>query len=234
LDEPSEIIERLRQLLSADEQARADRFHFDINRHHFIVARGRLRELLSHYLATSPAQIEFGYTSYGKPQLVSALPSGGDLQFNLAHSGGLALYAFTLVGEIGVDLEHIRPEFTGDEIARRFFSVAEVACLDQLPAAARHEAFFNCWTRKEAFIKAKGMGLSLALDQFDVTLTPGDPAALLGTKWDQHEAAQWSLQAIEIDEGYAAAVAVAGHDWQLSCWQIGEEGLIEPAERVKA
>ena len=223
LDPPPAIIERLRQVLSHDEQARADRFHFDVDRRHFVVARGCLRTILSRYLKIAPAEIQFSYESHGKPQIASAIIQDQQLKFNLAHSGGLAVYAFTLVGEIGVDLEHIRTEFTGDDIARRYFSATEVQCLDQLPPRARHQAFFNCWTRKEAFIKAKGVGLSLALDQFDVTLAPAEPAALLQTRWDQDEAARWSLQTIEVGPGYAGAVAVEAHDWQLTCWQLDED-----------
>jgi 4'-phosphopantetheinyl transferase len=222
LEQREASVERLRQLLSSDEQARADRFHFDIDRRHFIVARGSLRTILSRYLEIAPAEIQFSYESHGKPRIASANSQAERLKFNVAHSGGLALHAFTLVGEIGIDLEHIRPEFTGDDIARRFFSAPEVARLDKLPTQTRHEAFFNCWTRKEAFIKAKGVGLSLALDQFDVTLAPAEPAALLRTYWDENEAARWSLQAIDPGSGYAGAVALEAHDWQLSCWQMEE------------
>jgi 4'-phosphopantetheinyl transferase len=225
LEQSPAIVEHLRQLLSADEQARGDRFHFDTDRRHFIVARGCLRIILSRYLKIAPAAIQFSYAAYGKPQLSTAIAEV-ELKFNLAHSGGLALYGLTLAGEIGVDLEHIRPEFTGDDIARRFFSATELAGLDRLPVKARHEAFFNCWTRKEAFIKAKGVGLSMPLDQFDVTLAPAEPAALLRTSWDKNEAARWSLQAIEVGDGFAAAVAVEAHDWQLSCWQIEADNLI--------
>ncbi len=117
-------------------------------------------------------------------------------------------------------MEHIRPELTGDDIARRFFSTNEVACLAKLPADLRHEAFFNCWTRKEAFIKAKGIGLSLALDQFDVTLAPTEPTALLRTRWDENEASRWSLKSIDVSPGYVAAVAVAGHDWEVKCFDL--------------
>jgi 4'-phosphopantetheinyl transferase len=225
LDSPLALVERLRQLLSADERARADRFHFDIDRRHFVAARGCLRTILSRYLEIAPAEIQFSYADHGKPRIASANSQAERLKFNVAHSGGLALYALTFVGEIGIDLEHIRPEFTGDDIARRFFSATEVARLDKLPMQARHEAFFNCWTRKEAFIKAKGVGLSLALDQFDVTLAPAEPAALLRTCWDENEAARWSLQTIAVGSGYAGAMAIEAHDWQLSCWQMDEENL---------
>jgi 4'-phosphopantetheinyl transferase len=227
LEQSPEVVERLRSLLSVDEQSRADRFHFKSDRCHFIVARGCLRIILGRYLEMAPAEIRFSYADHGKPQLANSIAQSRELKFNLAHSGRLALYAFTRIGEIGVDLEHIRPEFTGDNIANRFFSPAEVDCLSRLPALARHEAFFNCWTRKEAFIKAKGMGLSLPLDQFDVTLEPSEPATLLRTRWDEEEAARWSLEAIDAGEGYVAAVAVEGHDRQLSCWQLEDEILSE-------
>jgi 4'-phosphopantetheinyl transferase len=226
LEQSTDLVNSLRQLLTRDEQARADRFHFEKDRRHFTVARASLRKLLGRYLAIAPAELRFNYSSYGKPQLADLESElAGQLKFNLAHSGGLALYAFTVAGEVGIDLEQIRPEFTGEDIARRFFSPTEVACLDQLPPAARQAAFFDCWTRKEAFIKAKGTGLSLALDQFDVTLSPGEPAALLCTRWDQQEAARWSLKAIEVGPGFAGAVAVESHGWSPSYWKADEESF---------
>jgi 4'-phosphopantetheinyl transferase len=220
LEQSTATVENLRQLLSPDEQSRADRFHFEKDRRHFTAARGYLRTLLGRYLEIAPAEIRFSYSEYGKPALAPELDQR--LKFNVAHSGGLALYAFTTIAEIGIDLEHIRPEFTGDDIARRYFSAAEVVSLDQLPVSARHQAFFDCWTRKEAFIKAKGLGLSLGLNQFDVTLSPDQPAALLRTGWDLTEASLWSLASIEVGPDFAAAlaVAVAAHDWQPSYWEV--------------
>jgi 4'-phosphopantetheinyl transferase len=226
LDQSLAIVERFFQLLSVDEQARAARFHFERDRQHFIVARGCLRTILARYLEIAPRKIQFTYSRYGKPELSTSTSQAKPLNFNLAHSGGFAIYALTEVGEIGVDLEHVRPEFAGDEIARRFFSLDEVACLTKLPANVRHEAFFNCWTRKEAFIKAKGIGLSLPLDQFDVTLTPGEPAALLRTRWDENEAARWSLKAIDLGPGYVAALALAARDWELTFFEVDTERLL--------
>jgi 4'-phosphopantetheinyl transferase len=222
LDQPPALVASLRQLLSTDEQSRVDRFHFEKDRRHFTVARACLRTLLGRYLEWPPAEIRFSYSDHGKPALDERL--GRQLKFNLAHSGGLALYAFTPAADIGVDLEFIRPDFTGDDVARRFFSATEVAALDRLPAPARHQAFFNCWTRKESFIKAKGLGLSLGLDQFDVSLGPDEPAALLSTRWDRSEARRWSIKTIEVGPGYAGAVAVAAHDWKLSCWEFKPQG----------
>jgi 4'-phosphopantetheinyl transferase len=221
LEQAPETVEALRELLSADEQTRAARFRFDKDRRHFIVARGVLRKLLGRYLEIAPAALRFAYADHGKPHLAPEVAQQRTpLKFNLAHSGSLAVYAFTRLGEIGVDLEQIKQVFTGDDIARRFFSATEVACLDQLPADERALAFFNCWTRKEAFIKAKGMGLSLALDQFDVTLATHQEAALLRTRWDESEADRWSLRALDIGAGYVGAVAVEERDWQLSCWEF--------------
>ncbi|MDQ2855223.1 MAG: 4'-phosphopantetheinyl transferase superfamily protein [Acidobacteriota bacterium] len=218
LEQSPATVAQLRPLLSPDEQSRADRFHFERDRRHFTTARAYLRTLLGTYLGMTPQEIRFSYTEFGKPAL--ALELNQQLKFNLAHSGGLALYGFTRIGEIGIDLEYIRPEFTGREIADRFFSRMEVASLNQLPKTERHQAFFNCWTRKEAFIKAKGLGLSLGLDQFDVTLAPEQAAALLQTRWDEKEAARWSLMAIEAGPEYAAAVALEAHDWQPSYWEV--------------
>lgn len=226
LAQSSATINQLRQLLSADEEERSRRFHFEVDRQHFIAGRGCLRIILSRYLKIRPAEIEFTYTDYGKPQIAKSEASEQSLNFNLAHSRGVALYGFTLLGEIGVDIEYVRPEFPDEEIARRFFSASEVACLGNLPIETRPQAFFNCWTRKEAFIKAKGVGLSLPLDQFDVTLDPAEPAALLRTSWNENEAAHWSLRAIETTPGYAAAVAVRAHDWELSFRRFEEECLV--------
>ncbi len=215
LDSPTRSVEQLRELLSPDELARAKRFHFERDRKHLIVARGCLRTILSRYLKTPAAEIGFTYSDNGKPKLADSCSHTQPLYFNLAHSAGLAVYAITLIGEIGIDLERIRPEFTGDEIANRFFSPGEVTCLNSVPAALRHEAFFNCWTRKEAFIKAKGIGLSLPLDQFEVTLAPGEPAKLLRTNWDEDEAPRWSIRSIDVGLDYVAAVAIETQHWHL-------------------
>jgi 4'-phosphopantetheinyl transferase len=224
LNQPMATVTRFRQHLSPDELARAERFRFEIDRRRFIVARGYLRTILAGYLGIAPATIQFTYGDYGKPGLATSTAPSAQLKFNLAHSGELAVYAFTLIGEVGVDLERIRPDFDGDEVARRFFSPQEVAKLDQFSVADRQQAFFHCWTRKEAFIKAKGLGLSIALDQFDVTLAADEQAALLRTRWDESEAARWLLQEIEVGPEYAAAVAIEAEDWKLSRWCFDEAG----------
>jgi len=215
LDLTSTKVERLTQFLSPAELARAGRFHFERDRKHFVVARGCLRAILSHYLKIPAREIEFVYGDKGKPQLAASFRGTQPFYFNLAHSAGVAIYAVTRIGEIGIDLERIRPEFVGDEIANRFFSPGEVSRLNAMSKDQRPEAFFNCWTRKEAFIKAMGMGLSLPLDQFEVTLEPGEPAQILHTSWNEDEASRWSIKSIDAGRGYVAAVAISAHDWLL-------------------
>jgi 4'-phosphopantetheinyl transferase len=211
-------VERLRCSLSADESQRAARFYFEPDRRRFIVARGALRDILGRYLGMAPSELSFCYSFYGKPAL-ARVPGEEKLRFNVTHSHELALVAVTRDREVGVDLEYLRPDIACEEIAERFFSARERAGLRALPAEVKHQAFFNCWTRKEAYIKAHGEGLSLPLDQFDVSLAPGEPAALLATRHDHRDAQHWCLQALMPGPGYAAAVAVEGQDWHLTCWQ---------------
>lgn len=213
---PAEV-ELLRELLSGDELERAERFRFPHDRSSFIVARGTLREILSRYVRLPPAQLCFDYNDFGKPELRAA-PVEQMLRFNLSHAGDVALYAVA-AREVGVDVEVLREGVACEEIASHFFSRREVSALMALPAEARRRAFFECWTRKEAYIKARGRGLSLPLDAFDVSLAPSEPAALLSTSGDALETAQWSLQALSPGVGYVAAVAAKGHGWRLCCWQ---------------
>lgn len=178
-----------------------------------------LRELLGRYLLVNPCELRFTYNRYGKPALDRKLHAER-LSFNLAHSGGLALYAFTRDGEVGIDIEQLRDDLGSEEIARQFFSVEEITALTALPEHLRTEGFFNCWTRKEAYIKAQGEGLSLSLQSFDVSLTPGEAALLLATRDDPQEASRWSMRALLPGEGYAAALVVEGvGDYRVKCWQ---------------
>lgn len=228
LDQTPSQIQSFLHTLAADEQARAERFYFQTDREHFIVARGVLRAILGFYLNRAPECLSFCYSSHGKPAL--AWESGGDaVRFNMSHSHGVALYAVTRGREVGIDLEYIRLNLEVDQVAERFFSRREVAMLRALPTEAQRHAFFLCWTRKEAYIKARGEGLSLPLDQFDVSLAPGEPAVLLGTQRDPYEVSRWSLQELTPAPGYVAALAVEGHDWRLACWHhsksLNGEGL---------
>lgn len=219
LDVPAALARSLAQTLTKDERQRASRFHFEQDRIHFVVARGVLRAILGRYLNLNPEQVSLGYTVFGKPILAKPFHPN-KLAFNLAHSGELALYAFSRDRQIGIDLERIRPDFATLEIAQHFFAPAEVEALQALTPALQIEAFFSCWTRKEAYLKAKGSGLSTSLNSFEVTLTPGQPAALLKIRDDPYESQRWTLQALNPAPGYAAALAVEGRDWRLKCWRF--------------
>jgi len=177
-----------------------------------------LRDILSCYLRVPPSELGFRYSAYGKPALADNFDAAG-VRFNVSHSHEMALFAVTCGREVGVDIEYLGREVRGEEIAEHFFSTQERANLRALPAEMKHLGFFNCWTRKEAYIKAHGEGLSLPLDQFDVSLAPGEAAALLATRSDPREALRWSLQALTPGPGYVAALAVEGQGWQLTCWQ---------------
>ena len=177
-----------------------------------------LRRILSHYLDISPALIHFSYNRYGKPALAVGA-NDNQLRFNVSHANDVALYAVTRGREVGLDIEFIRDDFASLEIAERFFSATEVATLQSLPAQLQTEAFFNCWTRKEAYIKALGEGLSHPLHSFAVSLAPSDTAALLSTDNDPEEASRWSLVELSCDTGYVAALVVEGTTPTLRCWQ---------------
>jgi 4'-phosphopantetheinyl transferase len=202
LDQPDEKLEQFRRTLEPHELERAGRFHFENHRRHFIVARGFLRSVVARYRDTQPEELRFIYGDYGKP----ALASGQDLRFNLSHSKEVALLGVTRNAELGVDVEHIRADFATEDIARRFFSRAEVEVFNALPVEEQVAAFFRCWTRKEAYIKAIGKGLSQPLDKFDVALAPGVPPALLQAEDD--DASRWALSDIDVGKGYAGALVV--------------------------
>lgn len=204
LDQQVPNANALFELLSADERERARRYRFDEHRNEFILTRAALRILLGFYLETFPEQLAFSYSAQGKPSLEK---DAAALCFNVSHTHGLAALAFGRGCEIGVDVEKLRPECDATKLAQRFFSASEREAISSLSGRALHEAFFRCWTRKEAFIKAKGGGLSIPLDQFDVSIDEGRPAALLGTRPDPAEASRWMLHDLPVKEGYAGALA---------------------------
>ncbi|HEU0079761.1 MAG TPA: 4'-phosphopantetheinyl transferase superfamily protein [Longimicrobiaceae bacterium] len=216
LDPPADAIRRCAALLAPDERARADRFRFERDRRRFTVARGVLRTLLGRYLDADPRGIAFRYESHGKPVLDGASAAHG-IRFNVSHSGEMALYALARGRELGVDVEEVRRMDDGLDIAVRFFSEAEVAAFRSLPEEIRDDAFFNCWTRKEAYIKAVGEGLSFPLHVFDVSLAPGEPARLLASR-DPRQAERGSLRGLpDPAPGYRAAIVVEGEGWELAC-----------------
>ena len=193
-------------VLSDGELERAARFHFENDRSRFKVARAALRSILGRYAQLVPDALVFRQNAYGKPFLTNPRTAG--LHFNLSHSKDVALLAVSREREVGIDVEFMRPDFTTQEVADHFFSAAEVATLAGVEARLRTRAFFNCWTRKEAYIKARGEGLSLSLDSFDVSLRPGQPAALLNTRRDSGDVSRWSMYELFPMAGYAAAVTV--------------------------
>lgn len=186
-----------------------------------MVGRGLLRRILGQYLGCQPEQVRFGYGPFGKPALLET-PSTGKVSFNLAHSAGLVLYAITRDQEVGIDVERLRPIEEMEQIAERFFSSGERRALQALPAQQRQEAFFTCWTRKEAYLKALGSGLARSLAEFEVSLTPGEPARLVHVDNEPEEAARWVIHSLTPAAGYAAALAlpaITGVPWQVTCWQ---------------
>lgn len=218
LDLPPARVRALARTLSEDERARAGRFVFEQDRSWFIARRGLLRTILSGYLDVAPGALEFRDGPHGKPAIAS---DAGEppLRFSASHTAGTALFAVTAGREVGVDLERVRPDFPSDEVAERFFSPDEVQAFRAVSAAGRPIAFFSCWTRKEAYLKARGVGLSLPLDRFDVSLSPDEPAALLRVVGDPQEAGRWSVHDLPIDPGHAGAVVVEGASVRLRCWQ---------------
>ena len=218
LDASDSHIEHLQKDLSSEELARAGKFKFERDRKRYIVAHGELRHILGHYLRVDPSRLKFLAGPQGKPELLSTVEAKPPC-FNLSHSASAALIGVTDGRRIGIDIEYIHREFDRLELAARFFAPGEVAKLQRLPSALQPQAFFNCWTRKEAYIKAQGLGLQLPLKDFEVSLIPGEPAALLRTENDVAEASCWRLEEIPIGPHYIGALAVEGHDWKLRCFQ---------------
>lgn len=215
LDAPEEIHARLVTLLSQDERERAGRFYFPHLRTRFTAGRAALRVLLGAQLGSDPSALQFAYTQHDKPYL-----PGSRLRFNVSHADGLALIAIAIRREVGVDLEHVRPRIDEDQIAHRFFSAAEVADYLAVPEAQRQQAFYNCWTRKEAYIKAIGEGLSFPLDQFRVSLAPDAPPRLIEVIPSPAEADRWKLLHIEPGRGFTGALIAEGQDWSLEAYDF--------------
>jgi 4'-phosphopantetheinyl transferase len=212
LERSKENIQDLLQILSPGERMRANRFGFDKDRDNFIVARGLLRQILSRYLELEPSNINFHYNQYGKPEINI---DGYNLCFNISYSHELILIGVSQNRLIGVDLEYIYNDFPCGQVAETLFSPHEYSALLKLPENLQHQAFFNCWTRKEAYVKATGRGFSIPLDQFNVSFIPGEVAMLLNTRWDIKEASRWCLKEFIPCSGYVGALAVEGNDWEL-------------------
>ena len=225
LEQPPRCLEKLVATLSPDERERAGRFHFDRDRHRFIAARGTLRAILGGYLNVEPVKLRFCYSEHGKPSLETEI-AGGRLRFNVSHSHELALFGVAEGRDLGVDLEWIRSDVANEKIAERFFSSEEVRVLRGLPPDIQGDAFFNCWTRKEAYIKAIGEGLSMPLDRFVVSLAPGESPALLSANGSasDDEVSRWTFHELFPGRGYKGAIVAEGRDLELKCldWRVNE------------
>lgn len=197
-----EDLSSLWRILSAEESERATRFRFEEDRQQYVETRGSLRRLLGAYLGIPAAEVAFSCSEHGKPSLTP----NQNLEFNVSHTKGMAVLGFCRGCRIGIDVEHIRTDFQTSEIAERFFSETERAALRAIPLEQRHKAFFRIWTRKEAYIKALGEGLSHPLHQFDVSFD--ETARLIATRPDPVEAQRWQLENLVVPEGFVAAVAV--------------------------
>jgi len=202
----------LPDILSEEERQRAARFAFEKDRRFFAACRSALRMLLGRYLEKRGEDIQFVYSPRGKPMVSSAT----DLRFNVSHSGGLALFAFTRGCELGVDVEKIRGVPEIDNIARRFFCAEECSELLAMTPDEKPAAFFRCWTRKEAYIKATGDGLSAPLDRFRVTFEADEATRFVHINDSREEAARWTLQNLGVDSPFVGALAYVGSPKEVS------------------
>ncbi|MGB3152445.1 MAG: 4'-phosphopantetheinyl transferase superfamily protein [Maribacter sp.] len=193
-------------ILIEEEMLKANRFKFNRDKRNYIICRGVLRILIGHYLNMNPKDVQLKYNEFEKPYLEDVF----NLHFNVSHSKDLAIIGFFMDKPIGVDIEYMKSDFDLLGIANSFFSKTEINVLKQIPEQEMNTSFYRCWTRKEAFIKAQGNGLSFPLDAFAVSLTSDNKATLLETKWDEAEKKRWDLHAFTPKEKYRAAFAIRG------------------------
>ena len=224
---PPDHIRAAAEHLSLDERQHAGRFHFRVDTERHIVGRALARLLLGGLLGMHPRSLLLDKNGFGKPQLADAQNANG-IQFNISHSGDFVLVALALGREVGVDVEQLDPKVELEQIALLMFSRGEVDDLASLPAGERLSGFFRCWSRKEAFIKAHGEGLSMPLDQFDVSLKRVAPVVVPTPGVHISQARRWTIRDVDVGPGYAAAVAAEGVDWRLKRIEW------EPAARIAA
>lgn len=217
LDAPGLAAEAMWQTLVPEEKERAERMSHESARRAFITARAVLRRILASYLEVDPTGFMFRYGANGKPSLHDDAHDR-DLCFNVSHADTRALIAVAEERDVGVDVERIRPAMDVWALAERFFAPEEVDVLRGLPEGEQRRAFFHGWTRKEAFLKATGQGLTVALDQLAVALDPDETHVAVRTGWDPPEAAQWTVRTLPLDDEHPAAVAARGGDWSLRCF----------------
>ena len=218
LDRAHDQVDALSGSLSADERARAGRLRTDEQRSRFTCGRATLRTLVARYLHLEPGQVPLRRDEGGKPFIADST-----LSFNLTHAGSLGLFAFTLERRVGIDVESAARQVASDRIAERFLCESEASQLRSLqPAQVRHQAFMRCWTRKEAYLKATGEGISAgALSRFEVSVNPRQAARLVGIDGAQDGVERWRLEDLPLsDTDFVGAVCVEGRDWDMRCLQF--------------
>lgn len=226
LEDADICVEYCADCLSSAERDRAAHFKFAPDRKRYLIAHGALRSILGMYLSVRPSAIELGSGPAGKPKLARSFASD-ELEFNLSHSGEVALIAVMRGTEVGIDIEHIQKGFAFQSIAQRFFTSSEVAALQNLPPHLQRETFYKCWTSKEALVKAKGTGLSGPLDEVQIALTAtGVRITPVGRGW--------SLSEVGPIGGYAAALAVAMPERKVECYRWKASMLPKPVHVVPA
>ena len=224
-----QTIARLKKFLNQAEWQKVLRFCFERDRNSYIAGRGLLRLILGLYLDKSPSNIHFDYGPQGKPVLAKQHVSS--LNFNLSHSNNLVLLAFSCNRDVGVDIEYHRYLMDWQGIAKYYFAPGEQSALKKLPPEQQQHAFFDCWTRKEAYIKALGGGLSIPLDQFEVSLAPNQPARLISVEGKTEKSKRWSMVGIDTQSNYSAALVVEGPPPQMHTWLTSIESLLSLSER---
>jgi 4'-phosphopantetheinyl transferase len=202
-------------LLGLGERDRAARFRFPHLTHNFTVDHARMRLILGAYIGLAPEDLTFGVNEFGKPELSNIQNLPGRLRFNLSHTEGLTLLALCLNADLGVDVEAVRPISDLELIAQSHFSPREIIALEAFDPPQRQEAFFRCWTRKEAFLKAHGRGLSIPLDSFAVSLANEETSALLQCRWEPDEIRRWSMFSLDLGKGFIGALAIQSGDWRI-------------------
>lgn len=205
-------LDALAACLDAEESRRAAAFHFDRDRHSYVVARGVLRLLLGRYLSMPPAAVRIGAGSHGKPEVEEPL------EFNLSHSGDLVLMAFAPGCRVGIDVERIEARVDPLGLARGFFAPGETAALEALAQERRRDAFFACWSRKEAWLKVTGTGLSFPLRDFEVGLEADSADALRSVGGSREAALRWQVRDLDVGPGYRAALATEGRGARIRHW----------------
>jgi len=223
LDHPGLDLPACKELLSPAEKERASKFRFDRDHRRYLVAHAALRLILAAYFSVPSRDLSFVSGPRGKPRL-APLPGKDSLAFNLSHSHEIAVIAVTRRGEIGVDVEYVKENFPFDEVARRFFSPAEVAALTALPPELQRRGFFKCWTSKEAYLKAKGTGLFGKLDEVELVLTEERSVRVNGA------VPGWTLGSININRSYVGAFVVEETQYELTCYRWQPNAVVLPAD----